>query len=129
MDTYLIEGSVGLPAGNLLCIEDGAGVLVHVWRGEVWLTEEGGGDDNVLAAGQWFRLERNGKAVLQALSASSIGLSAAEPWTKPRCVDVVSPALAGCATLARPRRFRMPDLRHGLRAAWQALSGRMGAAS
>ena len=86
MDTYLIKGSIGMPRGSLLRVDDGAGVLVHVWQGEVWLTEEGSERDLVLAAGQWARLERNGAALMHAFQRSVVGLSAAEPWTGARRV-------------------------------------------
>ena len=38
MDGYLINGSVGIPRGSLLRIDEGKGVLVYVWQGELWLT-------------------------------------------------------------------------------------------
>jgi len=89
MDSYLIKGSIGMPRGSLLRVEDGAGVLVHVWHGELWFTEEGSGRDIVLAAGQWHRLGRDGAAVAHAFQSSVLGLSAAEPWTGARRVVLV----------------------------------------
>jgi hypothetical protein len=88
MDSYLIKGSIGMPRGSLLRVDDGAGVLVHVWQGEVWLTEEGSERDLVLTAGQWHRLNRDGAALLQSFQRSVLGLSAAEPWTGARRVEL-----------------------------------------
>jgi hypothetical protein len=100
MDTYLINGSIGMPRGSLLRVDDGAGVLVHVWQGEVWLTEEGRERDFVLTAGQWHRLDRDGAALLHAFQRSVLGLSAAEPWTRARRVELTH-AGAGPVVLHR----------------------------
>jgi len=75
MDGYLINGSVGIPRGSMLRIDEGAGVLLYVWEGEVWLTQEGSCRDHVLQAGQWFRLDRGGAALAHAFRRSVVSLS------------------------------------------------------
>ncbi len=75
MDGFLINGSVSLPRGSMLRIDEGAGVLVYVWEGEVWLTQEGSCRDHVLQPGQWFRLERGGAALAHAFRRSVVSIS------------------------------------------------------
>jgi len=68
-----------LARGSLLRIEDGRGVLLRVNQGSVWLTQEGDPLDRYLSAGAAFRLDRDGLALAQATSRSSITLTAAPP--------------------------------------------------
>jgi len=110
MDAWIIDGSIGVARGSLLRIDDGAGVLVTVWEGEVWITQEGSQRDHVLTAGQWMRLDRDGAAVAHAIRRSVIGLSAATPDVSARAVSVLKPGASPVV------------LHHGRHAgAWQAL--------
>ena len=79
MDGYLINGSLGMPRGSLLRIDEGAGVLIYVWEGELWLTQEGSPKDHMLHAGQWFRLDRDGAALVHACRRSMVSLSVSSP--------------------------------------------------
>lgn len=79
MDGYLLNGTVGVPRGSLLRIQDGGGVLVYVREGELWLTQEGSHRDHVLQAGQWFRLDRGGATLAHAFQNSVISLSPQAP--------------------------------------------------
>ena len=74
MEEDLGNGSVGMTRGSTLRIDDGRGTLVHVWKGEVWLTQEGSTKDHILSAGQSFRLDRNGAAILYAFQRSVVSL-------------------------------------------------------
>ncbi len=67
--------SIGVPRGRTLRIIDGKGALLYVREGEVWLTQEGSTKDHVLSAGQSFRLDRNGMAVVYSFRRSVLGLS------------------------------------------------------
>ncbi len=69
MEEFIVQGSLGLTRGSLLRIEDGRDMLVYVWEGEIWLTEERERRDRVLRAGEWHRLERQGTAIGYALRA------------------------------------------------------------
>ena len=89
MDRDLINGSVGLPRGSMLRIDEGAGVLLYVWEGEVWLTQEGSCRDHVLHAGQWFRLERGGAALAHAFRRSVVSLSSSSPDSARRRVTLL----------------------------------------
>lgn len=65
--------------GGLLRIEEGPDTVVRVREGAVWLTQEGDGRDRHLGAGEAFRLDRPGLAVLQALQHTTISVSVPAP--------------------------------------------------
>lgn len=79
MDEFLLQDSIGMPRGSVLRIDGGAGVLVHVWKGEIWLTQEGSTKDHVLCAGQSLRVERGGATLAQAFQRSVISLTPPAP--------------------------------------------------
>jgi len=79
MDGYIVHGSVGMTRGSVVLIEDGKGMLVYVWDGGVWVTQEGDSRDRFLAPGQWFLLDRKGVTVVHALKRSVLTLTAPEP--------------------------------------------------
>lgn len=114
MDGYLVKGSIGMPRGSLLRIEEGQGLLVYVWEGELWLTEEGSRKDHMLQAGQWFRVARGGAAIAHAFRRSVVSLSAPTPevpaeritFTRNRAEEpVVLHQRSGQGTLQSLRRF------------------------
>lgn len=61
-----------LPARAVHCIEDGKGLEVTAVSGTVWITQAGDMRDVILARGQSFVLDRNGRAVLYALKDAAI---------------------------------------------------------
>jgi hypothetical protein len=73
---YVADGELAMRRGSVLRIEDGEGLLIQVWDGELWLTEEGDRRDRFIGAGRTFRLEANGVAIAQALRDSTVMLSA-----------------------------------------------------
>jgi len=114
MDGYLVKGSIGMPRGSLLRIDDGAGMLVYVWEGELWLTQEGSRKDHMLQAGQWFRVERDGAALAHAFRNTVISLSSPQPEVPAERITLTyhpkaSPVLLHRRAEARPfqalRRF------------------------
>lgn len=68
---------INIGRGDLLRIRNGKGVTVAVGRGTAWLTQDGDGRDVVLESGGSFRLDRAGTAVVSALAAAEITLTAA----------------------------------------------------
>jgi hypothetical protein len=76
MDRHPLGSPVGIPSGSLLRIDDGAGVLIHVWEGELWITEDYSLKDHVLQAGQSYLIEGRGATVAQAFKRSLVSLSA-----------------------------------------------------
>lgn len=89
MSEYLVKGLVELKPGAVVAIDDGEGMFVYVWEGTVWLTEEGDARDQVLDAGQWARLSRNGRAVLSALGESAIALTSSREMDYARAIEHV----------------------------------------
>jgi hypothetical protein len=79
MTEYLVQGSLNLTRSSVLRVEDGRGILIYVWEGELWLTEEGERRDRILREGEWHRLARNGAALGYALQRSVVTLTAPEP--------------------------------------------------
>jgi hypothetical protein len=80
----ILRHALHLPEGNLLRIDDGAGLLVYVRDGEIWLTQEGVPADTVLTRGQSFRLQHNGVSLLYACEPARLELSAPEPRDYPQ---------------------------------------------
>ena len=88
MDNHIVQRRIGMPSGSLLRIDEGAGLLVQVLEGEVWMTEEGSDTDRVLGPGQEMRLNRRGAAVGHAFRRSAIRLASAQPEVPARRIAV-----------------------------------------
>ena len=76
MDGYLVHGAIGMSRGSLAHIEDGRGMMVHVWDGELWITQEGDRRDHYIKAGGRLLLDRDGLAIAYALRRAHITLTA-----------------------------------------------------
>jgi uncharacterized protein YjiS (DUF1127 family) len=69
MDTELLHrGSIALNQGELLRVRDAAGRNLCVVRGAVWITQEGDTCDHVVRAGEHFRFDRDGLALVWPLN-------------------------------------------------------------
>ena len=110
MEEYIVQGSLGLTRGSLLRIVEGRDILVYVWEGEVWLTEEGERRDRVLAQGQWHRLERNGTAITYALKRSVVTITSPEPEYYAERIVLVRAGTEAEVELYNAARARMPWL-------------------
>jgi hypothetical protein len=99
MDGYIVKGTLGMPRGSLLRIEDGPGLLVHVWEGELWLTQSRGFEDRVLRAGEWFRIARGGTSLAQALRRSSLSLSSPDADVPARRITLLRAGAAAPVVL------------------------------
>jgi Protein of unknown function (DUF2917) len=113
---YPVHGSIGMTRGSVLRIENGRDLLLYVWEGGIWVTQQGDPRDRYVAAGEWFRLDRNGLAVASALRRSTMAITApapelyAERITLSRGGSRVAEVLYAAATaksspMARLRRF------------------------
>lgn len=121
MEEYIVQGSLSLSRGSMLRVEDGRDILVYVWEGEVWLTEESERKDRVLGAGEWHRLERQGSAIGYALERSVVTLTAPEPARYARRIALIKPGAAAPVELYNAGRDRATGLAARLRHAWLAL--------
>lgn len=88
-----MRNSIGMTRGSVLQVEDGQGLLVSVWHGEIWLTQEGDHRDYLLTTGRSLRLDRGGAALAHAMRRSVVTLAApgSEPYARS-----VQLARAGC---------------------------------
>jgi hypothetical protein len=124
MQEYIVQGSLGLTRGSLVRVEDGRHILVYVWEGELWVTEEGDRSDRLLAAGQWHRIERNGAALVYALKRSVVTLTAPAPEYYARRIVLAkagSPQPVVLYSSRRVRVSRLSALAQRLRRAWSGL--------
>jgi hypothetical protein len=79
MDGYVVHGGMGMARGSYARIEDGRGILVYVWEGELWITQEGDLRDYIVRGGEWFRIEREGASLLHATRRTHATLTAPTP--------------------------------------------------
>ena len=68
---------INIRRGDLVSIRNGNGATVAVDRGTAWLTQDDDRRDVVLEAGDSFRLDRGGVAVVSALAAAELTVTAA----------------------------------------------------
>jgi Protein of unknown function (DUF2917) len=123
MREYLVQGSIPLARGSLLRIEDGRGILIYVWEGELWLTEDGERRDRFLHQGEWHRLARGGEAIAQAFERSLVTLTAPRPTEFARRIVLQKAGGAPALELYNAARERSRDIRLRLRRAWAAIAG------
>jgi hypothetical protein len=95
MDGYLVHGGMDMARGASVRIEDGAGILVYVWQGELWITQEGDQRDYFVSPGRWFRLESDGTALLYATRSTHATLTSPTPANYARLITMTP---AGTAT-------------------------------
>jgi len=81
---YVVNGALAMTRGSVLRIEDGRGLLLHVREGSIWLTQEGDRQDRYLGAGASFQLDRDGLAIAQATSRSTVTLTPPQPQVRPQ---------------------------------------------
>jgi len=125
---WIIQDMLELERGGMLRIEDGRDLLIYLWEGSVWLTQDGDGRDVMLGAGSWFRLDRKGVAVVYALGRCALTLTS--PYQEryaaalqvleaggrsPRTLYQRAPRAA--ATLVQRARTALRKAREGLRLA------------
>jgi hypothetical protein len=113
---YPVHGSIAMTRGSVLRIEDGRDLLLYVWEGGIWLTQQGDARDRTIAAGEWFRLDRNGLAVASALRRTTMTITAPAPELYAERIalarsgtavvqELYSAAAANAPVMARLRRF------------------------
>jgi len=69
---YVAQGQISLRLGSTLRVEDGEGLVVQVWQGAVWMTQEADHRDHYLHANDWFRIDREGATVISALRGPAV---------------------------------------------------------
>src|SRR5262245_35042451 len=79
MDGYVVHGGLGMARGSYARIDEGRGILVYVWEGELWVTQYGDRRDYFVKRGEWFRVDRDGAALIYALEGSQVTITAPTP--------------------------------------------------
>ena len=73
--TLNLESPVlALDVGEVITLDDAAGVRIHARAGTVWVTEEGDPTDHIVDAGNAFIIESPGRTLVQALAPSWISM-------------------------------------------------------
>jgi hypothetical protein len=121
MQEYIVKNSLDLERGSMLRIEDGRDILVYVWEGEIWLTEHCERRDRLMRAGDWYRLERQGAAIGQAIERSVVMLTAPEPEQFARRIVLIKAGGAARVELYNAARDRKGSLAARLRRLWFGL--------
>ena len=75
-DARLVADGLSMARGDLIGIRGGRGALVFAESGTVWLTQDHDVRDVILEAGEWFRLDRDGMALVQAHRAATVTITA-----------------------------------------------------
>lgn len=88
---YVPHGRLAIRSGGTLRVDDGKGMLLYVWHGSVWLTQERDGRDHLLEAGQSFRLDRDGTTLLSPLGEGAV-VSLTTPQPQERAAVFALPA-------------------------------------
>jgi len=78
IDVSALNG-IGLTRGGVMRIENGRGRRIEVTHGTLWITQDGDIGDVVIQAGEAFRLNRDGTALLTATGRSALTLITVEP--------------------------------------------------
>ena len=60
---YVPHGRLAIASGSTLRVDDAKGMLLYVWHGPVWLTQERDQRDHLLESGESFRIDRAGAVV------------------------------------------------------------------
>jgi len=69
---YVPHGRLAIASGSTLRVDESKGMLVYVWHGAVWLTQERDPRDHLLKSGESFRLDRAGTTLLSPLGQSAV---------------------------------------------------------
>ena len=88
MDGFVVHGGLGMARGSHTRIEDGKGILVYVWDGELWVTQAGDRRDYFVRRGEWFQVERDGITLLHALERTQATLTAPTPTGYAKMISV-----------------------------------------
>ena len=118
MDGYVVHGGMGMARGASVRIEDGAGILVYVREGELWITQHGDQRDHFVTPGRCFRVETDGVTLLCATRRTHAALTAPAPGNYARLITMTPAGTATPRVLydgARERRSWLDSLRYRYR--------------
>lgn len=96
---WIVQDMLELERGGMLRVEDGRKMLVYLWEGSAWLTQDGEARDVMLGAGSWFRIERGGVTLLYALADCRLTLTSPYEERYAAAVQAVHPGARRPRTL------------------------------
>jgi hypothetical protein len=99
MEGYIVHGGIGMARGSLARIEDGRGLALEIWDGELWITQHGDRRDYFVKPGQRFTINREGRVLAYALRPSHVTLTAAVPAYYARRITLMVPGEARARVL------------------------------
>ncbi|MBI2311292.1 MAG: DUF2917 domain-containing protein [Betaproteobacteria bacterium] len=76
MNLRIITGALTLQPSGLLRLDGARGVTLRCLSGRLWITEEGGGGDVFLAAGEFHRIGHGGVTLIEALEPAQVVIEA-----------------------------------------------------
>jgi hypothetical protein len=115
MDSRQSASVTELPGGQLLRVTDGQGHGIAVFQGVVWITQTDDDRDVFLLPGETFDFDRDGVAVVEALSDAQVALYPARRRRAPSgaALTIAAAALAlgsGLYTALDHQRAQQPIL-------------------
>src|SRR5262245_22276287 len=96
MERLVIE----LERRGVVPMKDAVGTRIDCLRGQIWITEHGSREDQVLEAGESYVISRDGLAVMQAFRDALVGIRA--PAVRPAGLVTWVGQLCSRAARARP---------------------------
>lgn len=93
MDGYVVHGGMGMARGSLVRIDEGRGMLLYVWEGALWITQEGDARDYYVGPGGWFQVGRRGAVLAYALGRSGVTITAPFPSHYARRITLAIPGM------------------------------------
>jgi len=118
MDGYMVHAGMRMARGSSVRIEDGAGILVCVREGELWITQQGDSRDRFVNPGRCFRLECDGASLLYAMRRTHATLTAPTPANYARLISLTPAGTSVPHVLyesSRERRSWLDGLRYRYR--------------
>ena len=83
-------------------VAEGRGLTLYVWRGTVWITQEGDLEDHFVGPGGWFRVANAGLTLVSALQPSSLSLTAPRSARFAEQIDVLRAGSSAAERLLTP---------------------------
>ncbi|MFM9887337.1 MAG: DUF2917 domain-containing protein [Burkholderiales bacterium] len=102
IDEHILHEDLIISRDAMMHVTHGKGLLIFVRMGTVWITQERDPLDKVLGPGQWFRLDREGLAVIGALHGASVTISASLGLAPKWRMTIVPPLARRAVGTLRP---------------------------
>jgi len=81
---------LALPRWDTVTLDGARGALVRCLEGGLWITQDGDGNDHVVAAGGSFRVDRDGVVVMQATRAAQLVIESPDEVVLPHRRDTLA---------------------------------------